>query len=353
MLNHSFGSMYLINPLSDPRWAPFVERHSAACAFHTEQWLRALSDTYGYTPFAITSCPPGTELTDAIAVCRVESWATGRRLVSLPFSDHCQPLVGSGTAIGEYIQWLMEVVRTEKYNFVELRPAAPALASSANSYNQSAAYYLHLLDTTPRLETIFNSFDKDSIQRKIRRAERERLRYDEGCSPEIIKTFYALLLRTRRRHQLPPQPIDWFYKLASAMGRSIQFRIARKDDVPVAAIITVKHRNSMIYKYGCSDERYHATGSMPFLFWRMIQEAKETSIPLVDFGRSDIDNPGLIRFKDQWGTCRTELKYYRFPPPASQRASFGPIVRAAKAILARTPDGMLRTVGRLVYRHIG
>jgi CelD/BcsL family acetyltransferase involved in cellulose biosynthesis len=345
--------MYIVDPLNDLRWAPFVERHAAACAFHTQGWLRALSLTYGYEPFAVTSSAPGRELTDAVPFCRIASWATGRRLVSLPFTDHCQPLVPPDASMGAVVEFLAELSRREKYKFFELRPAGPLDDAAVGDENRSAAYYIHWLDLTPSLEAIFSSFQKDSIQRKIRRADREGLQYEEGRSPEIIKKFYGLLVRTRRRHQLPPQPMEWFQNLASAMGEAIQFRIALKDDLPVAAIVTLTHRNSLIYKYGCSDERYHATGSMPFLFWRMIQEAKNASIPLVDFGRSDLDNPGLIRFKDQWGTRRTELTYYRFPAPSPARSSFGFAGRAAKAIFARLPDSLLALAGKKIYRHIG
>jgi Acetyltransferase (GNAT) domain len=345
--------MYLIEPLSDPRWASFVERHPAACALHTKEWLQALSATYGYKPFAVTSSPPGSELTDAIPVCRIESWATGRRLVSLPFTDHCQPLVPSGAAMDKHLGFLAELLETENYDFVEIRPASKLVDPLVKDENRSSQYFIHWLDTTPSLEKIFKTFHKDSIQRKVRRAEREGLQYEEGRSPEIIRKFYALLVRTRQRHQVPPQPIEWFQNLAQTMGESIQFRIALKDALPVAAVVTLQHRRAMTYKYGCSDERYHATGGMPFLFWRMIQDAKNASIPLVDFGRSDLDNPGLIRFKDQWGTHRTDLMYYRFPAPAPTRFSVGMARRAAKAVIGRLSPVTLKIVGRLIYRHIG
>ena len=37
----------------------------------------------------------GAELQSAIVFCRIRSGFTGARLVSLPFSDHCDPLVAS------------------------------------------------------------------------------------------------------------------------------------------------------------------------------------------------------------------------------------------------------------------
>lgn len=344
--------MYVIDPLSDPRWTPFVERHPQACAFHTAGWIRSLTVTYNYTAFAVTSTPPGSELTDGIPVCRVESWATGRRLVSLPFTDHCQPL-SSPEAIGEALRFLGEFARREQFKVLEVRPAGPFSDQPAWDENRSANFAIHWLDLSQSLEAIFNSLHKDSIQRKIRRAEREKLEYVEGRSSEIIDQFYTLLLRTRRRHQLPPQPKNWFHNLARELGGTIQFRIAQKASAPIAAIVTLTHPNSVIYKYGCSDERYHSTGSMPFLFWRLIQEAKGSGTPLLDFGRSDLDNPGLIRFKDQWGTRRTDLVYYRFPAPQRKGSSTRPGAGFAKAVFARLPDGLLEVAGRMIYRHIG
>jgi hypothetical protein len=343
--------MYMIAPLSDARWTKFVEQHVDACAFHTSRWLRALSVTYGYEPIAVTCCAPADELTDALPLCRIASWATGRRLVSLPFTDHCQPLLDSDDRLREVIACIRELKEKEKYRFVELRPARPLVGFEEG--NRSATYCIHWLDLDPTLESIFASFQKDSIQRKIRRADRENLQYEEGRSEEIISKFYRLMLLTRRRHQLPPQPIEWFRNLAQCLGESIQFRLASKDGVPVAAIVTLSHRNSMIYKYGCSDERYHATGSMPFLFWRMIQDAKNAGIPLVDFGRSDLDNLGLIRFKDQWGTRRTDLSYYRYPAPKGTQEESGVAERAAKAVFSHLPDSVLAIAGKLMYRHIG
>ncbi len=342
--------MHLIDPLRDPRWTQFVDTHPAACAFHSAAWMQALSSTYGYQPAAITSSPPDDALTDAIPFCRVESWATGRRLVSLPFTDHCEPLGFTGESRTAVTEFLTELAAKERYKYIELRPACVPVGDEKH---RSAQYATHWLDLTAPIETIFKSLDKDSIQRKVRRADREQLEYADGRSPEMIDSFYRLLIRTRRRHQLPPQPKTWFYKLAEIMGDSVQFRIASKDGTAIAAIVTLTHRNSIIYKYGCSDERYHATGSMPFLFWRSIEEAKTAGIPLMDFGRSDLDNPGLIRFKDQWGTRRTELTYYRFPAPTAEGGSSGLIRRAAKTIFARLPDRLLELVGTKIYRHMG
>ena len=77
--------VYRIDPLKDERWVRFVEEHPDASVFHTPAWLTALERTYGYEPVVFTTSPPDAELKNAIVFCRIESWLTGHRIVSLPF----------------------------------------------------------------------------------------------------------------------------------------------------------------------------------------------------------------------------------------------------------------------------
>jgi hypothetical protein len=84
---------YWIDPLKDNRWVDSVDRHPESSIFHTTEWLSALVRTYGFEPVAATSTEPGAALEDGIPLCRVRSIHKGNRIVSLPFSDHCQPLV--------------------------------------------------------------------------------------------------------------------------------------------------------------------------------------------------------------------------------------------------------------------
>ena len=88
-------TVHILDPLSDQRWPEFVRHHPNASAFHTAGWLRALRVTYGYEPVAFTTSAPSEELRNALLFCVVRSWLTGSRLVSLPFSDHCEPLIES------------------------------------------------------------------------------------------------------------------------------------------------------------------------------------------------------------------------------------------------------------------
>ncbi len=349
-----FGMMTisLINPLEDRRWQELIERHPCASVFHTRGWLEALQRTYGYQPFILTASGESAELKGGIAFCRVSSWLTGSRLVSVPFSDHCQPLVDDYSELKLFTEWARNYIDRENWRYAEFRPLTGA-SEQFSGLAASEAFWHHQLDLSPSLDKLFENLHHDSVQRKIRRAEREHLEYQAGCTTEFIDAFYRLQVATRRRHHLPPQPRAWFANLAECMKGKMQIRLTRKDGSAIAAIVTLQHRATVVYKYGCSDEQFHNLGGMPFLFWKMIEESKAAGIEAVDFGRSDVDQQGLIDFKDRFGTTRKNLTYYRYSrgqkslPLASAKSS------RLQHVFSILPDSLLTAAGNLLYRHLG
>ena len=346
--------VYQINPLTDVRWQQFTQRHPRASIFHSSGWLRALQLTYGYEPVAYTLSAPGTELTSAFVFSSVRSWATGRRLVSLPFSDHCEPLVDRDEDATEILNQISREASKSSYRFVEIRPqvSMAEVQGSDSSFGVSDTFILHRVDVRPTSEQLFRSFHKDCVQRKIRRAEKERLEYREGRSPELVDIFFELMLQTRRKHAVPPQPIDWFRNLANCLGDNLQIRVAMAGSEPAAAIITLKWNDTLIYKYGCSNAKFNNMGGTPLLFWKAIQSAKADNLSWFDLGRSDIDNEGLLAFKDHWSGIRTTLSYWRSPAPRpASSTNWGQ--RVGGHVVKRMPDSLLTLAGRILYKHIG
>jgi lipid II:glycine glycyltransferase (peptidoglycan interpeptide bridge formation enzyme) len=235
--------------------------------------------------------------------------------------------------------------------YIEIRPRSHQ-PEARTGFARCTAYSFHSLDLGKTTQELFRSFHKDCVQRKIRRAERESLHYEEGNSETLLRKFYDLLVITRRRQFFPPQPLSWFRQLIATFGSDLKIRLATKDGLPVASILTLVHKKTMIYKYGCSDERFHRFGGVAFLFWNAIQEAKGKGFEQFEMGRSDIDNTGLISFKEHWGSVGTELRYWRY---ASQPETTGS--NWEKSLLRKlvpiTPDSVLRTVGGLLYKHVG
>jgi hypothetical protein len=282
---------------------------------------------------------------------------SGRRLVSLPFSDYCEPLLNRA---GD-LQVLLEKVRADsdaaKLRYVEIRPQQ-SIATDIPGLQATAQYTLHRLNLCADLPTLFRGLHKDSVQRKIKRARREGLTCQAGASEAILDAFYDLLIVTRRRHGVPPQPKVWFRNLIECFGAALQICVAYKGPRPVAAMLTLRHKNTLYYKYGGSDARFNNLGSMHCLYWESIERAKALGIDTFDLGRSDLDQPGLITFKSRWGASLTNLTYFRFSHSGnpnhwfeSRRPTWK--TRFAKDLLANAPRYVLPKLGAILYRHIG
>jgi CelD/BcsL family acetyltransferase involved in cellulose biosynthesis len=345
------SKIFQLNPLADPRWSEMTTKHSKTSVFHSVEWLGALQKTYGYEPLVYTSTPPGAALSNALVFCRVNSWLTGRRLVSLPFSDHCEPLVDDVDELNELLTPALQELREGKIKYIDIRPLSSSFSDAADG---AESYFLHLLDLRPTLDELYKRLHGDSIRRKIQRAEREKLTLEAGSSEQMLADFYKLHVITRQRQQVPSHPLKWFRNVLACLGADAQIRIARKDGSAIASIFTLTHKQKMVYKYGCSDAHSHNLGGMQFLFWHLIRHSKEHGFVELDFGRSECTNTGLVTFKDRWGTKRQLITYLRYPPRqagAGQDPSL--IMKLGKKVFSHCPQGLLRLAGNLLYPHVG
>ena len=345
--------VHRLDPLSDPRWSELVQSHPDGGVFHTAGWMDALRRTYGYEPLAY-AIETQDRLVGGIPFCKVKSFITGSRLVSLPFSDHCQPLTRNEHDLDTLLLAAQADAKRDALKYVEIRPLffdEERLQAEANLV-KSNSVTVHKLDITRSESDLLRSFHKDCIRRRIERSGREDLRYEEGSSAELLDKFYKLLVVTRRRHGIPPQPFAWFQNLIECLGEKLKVCVLSKDATPIASIIILSFKNVITYKYGSSDDRFNSLGGSVLLLWRVMCRAKSAGFLEFDLGRSDYTTPGLITFKDRWGASRIPVDYYRSPGSAATHSSSdSSIVIACKRFITNVPDSMFIAIGRLLYRH--
>lgn len=347
---------YQIDPVQDPRWAELVERHAGASVFHSVPWLKALQHTYKYEPAAFTTSPPTGELKNGLVFCHVKSWLTGHRLVSLPFSDHCEPLFDSVEDVSFLIRYLQATVEREEWKYLEVRPVEVNFgkADNGSGFAPAANHFLHVVDLRPDLDEVFRNLDRDSVQRRVQRAQQAGLIEKCGISEDLLRDFYRLLILTRGRHHVPPPPYGWFQNLIHFIGNALEIRVAYDHETAIAAILTLRFRDVAYYKYGCSDVRFNNFGAMPWLLWNAIAAAKSQGAVEFDMGRTEDGNAGLLAFKNHWNPRPKRLVYWRYPDAsASLDSAEGWKMRVAKRAFSHMPSTLLSLTGKLLYRHIG
>ena len=83
-----------------------------------------------------------------LAACEIQSWLTGRRLVSMPFADHCQPLFADQGDCAAVVHALEEEVGRGRWKYIEVRPLARGF-DAAPDLVQSATFCFHWIAALP------------------------------------------------------------------------------------------------------------------------------------------------------------------------------------------------------------
>jgi lipid II:glycine glycyltransferase (peptidoglycan interpeptide bridge formation enzyme) len=243
----------------------------------------------------------------------------------------------------------------QNLRYLEIRPVNGNLGqmSETNGFRPAAMYFLHVLDLRRDSDEVFRSLDKDSVQRRIHRAQRAGLTEKCGRSDDLLREFYALFVMTRGRHRLPPMPYAWFRNLIQFHGKALEIRVAYRANTPISAILTLRSKHAVYYKYGCSDAQFNRFGATPWLLWRAITAAKLNGASEFDMGRTEQDNAGLLMFKNHWVSQPLRLVYWRFPDTSSLNSVNGWKLKMAKHLFSCMPDSLRTITGKFIYRHIG
>ncbi len=337
-----------LDPLIDPAWRDLVWRDPRATAFHTPEWMDALRRTYGFAP--IVYATRRDELHGAIPFCLIASWLTGRRLVSLPFSDHCEPLVEDHSQLAAILDDVAFDARMNEWRYVQLRPRS--VGGTVDGFERDESNYLYAIDLQPQLDLLFRGIKRDNRE-DIRKADRRGLKCVVGRDDALVRGYFRLHAMTRSTQGVPPQPYAWFQNLARCLGEMLEVHLLLQDDVPIAGLVAISFRDQLMVKYTASDPVRDRQGMGKSLLWKTIVRAKERGATTLDWGRCEPEHHGLAQFKERFGAVRTDLIYLRNPPAPADRHRPSWAARAAKYVVPRMPVTVLTAAGRVAYRHVG
>ncbi len=344
------GVVQRINPLENAKWDEMLPTHPDCSFFHGAAWARVLQETYGYAPSYFFSSG-GERVRALLPVVEVDSWLTGRRGVSLPFTDYCRPLVSDAMPFQELFQKTLDYGQIRGWKHLELRGGKGFLGSA----RASNMFYGHELSLVGDLEGLFASL-KGPVRRAIRKAEKLGLAVEVLKDLEAVRAFYELQCKTRKKHGLPPQPFRFFRKihehiLASEKGIVVLARQGRKA---VAGAVFFHAGEQAVYKYGASDETFQESRGNNLVIWEAIKWYANRGFKVLHLGRTSLANEGLRSFKLAWGAREEMIEYVSYDLKlrafvAGRDEAFGWYNRVFRVL----PIGASRLAGALLYRHVG
>jgi CelD/BcsL family acetyltransferase involved in cellulose biosynthesis len=326
----------------------FVDSMQNASIFHHSAWMNLIADCYGYHPFVVALCGEKGEITAGLPLMKVSSLLTGRRWVSLPFTDHCEPLSHDNVPPQALFEYLSELQTTYKVPRVELRAAIPY----EGQVHRDTTQVLHCLRLSSDAQAIRRKFHRTRVQQNIAKAEREGIRVRWAENKHDLDIFYELHLKTRHRLGVPVQPRRYFELLwQRIIDAGLGFiLLAYKDSVPIAGGVFLTYNATLVYKYGASDRDYSQFAANHMLLWTSIRWGCEHGYMLLDWGKADIGDLGLRAFKNGWGTQESILTYSVLSATPTSQPSDG-LFGISRALIRRAPRWVCRMTGEMLYRH--
>jgi hypothetical protein len=275
-----------------------------ATIYHTSAWHRFLTRTFGWRVHAIAVRDSRSRLVWCLPFVRKRRLGFKRVNVCLPLSNRIGP-VQQKEVLLEALPSLPKSVQPIE---IHERVSMPRM-------HHMVRHYVTELDLTKyeSLEELKRSFHKDSIQRKINKAEKcglKLIKSTAGCDFDI---FQMLQTETRRRQGSPMYPRHFFRNMWEELRADdlVHLHLAYMNGRPVSGIIFLHFRDTAAYGYGASvnNREVWQLGANQLTMWSAIRDAYEKGLARVDFGTSPISQPELRAYKEKWSAKSCELAY--------------------------------------------
>jgi hypothetical protein len=336
-----------LNPLNEPNWDERVLASGSTCVFHSRAWIQTLTESYGCEPVFLTRSRDA--LFDMlIPLMHVQSWATGRRGVSLPFSDNCQWIIPAGDSEAVF-ERLHEEGRLRRWRYLETRNGMHG-SKPAPVFER---LWHHELLLTPSASTLWQGL-KSEVHTALRKAQGAGVEVRFTHDLADLREFYRLHSLTRRNQGIPPQPWMFFERLyrnviVSGLG---EVGIAFQKGVTLASAIYFYFGHSALYKFGASDPRLLTLRANNALMWAAITRCAQMGFTELSLGRTDLTNEGLRRFKLGWGCRESPLDYFRYDYRLETfLKKTGKSAQWPHCFIRHSPLLLIKLVGKLLYPH--
>jgi len=350
-----------LSPEEQGEWDAFVTRHPLGLVYHLSSWQRVLENAFGHIRGRFLVLRDGDgQIQAGLPVYTVKSWLLGNRTVSVPFATMCDPLVSTKEEFSLLWPAIEDASGKQKSKRIEIRTRRINTDCMPGLLTASSRYKHHYLPLGPNTDALFRSFHESCVRRRVSKAKRASIVVEERQDEQSLRVFHAMLVATRRRLLLPPMPFTFFQAMYRCLGPDhAALYLAVHAGQPVAGILMLKFKDMWTMEY-TGDADNAPPGSNQLLAWDTIQRAKSSGAGFYSFGRTSLDNEGLLDYKRRWATVEEDLTDFTSPPSPqlaqgdeAPRAGNRTLYATAKRLLRYAPAPVQKSFGDFCYRHLG
>lgn len=338
------GTLVEVDVRSDPRWASLI-RAPGSDVFHTPAWASVLRDTYEFDVRAAVLVDGAGLPRAGLPFVAVDD-VRGNRVVSLPFSDFCDPLVSDARHWDRLVSALPLADTPVRLRCLRTRPP-----DGDDRWRSTGALAWHRVDTTRSPADMWNDIHP-SARRAIRKAQAAGVIVSEAVGEEDLRAFFHMHVRVRKyKYGLLAQPYAFFASIWEHFiaPRNGHLLLAKVGSEVVGGVMYLKWNDTIYYKFNASRVSDLDVRPNDLIVWEGLLLAHEEGLRWLDFGVSDFDQEGLIRYKQKYATEQGEVVTLSGGPYLIDRA--GPLLGQVTALLVdpSVPDVLTEQAGDQLY----
>jgi hypothetical protein len=283
-----------------------IAHHPLNSLFSSQCWTEAVARTYGFKISA--SMRNDTAADEAILFTQLSD-LKGERVICGPFSDYCDPLTSDVETWRKLVAPLISLGVP-----ITLRCLRNQLPAQDERFVKVGEAAWHGIDLARPEGEIWAGFC-GSARQNIRKAQRNGIKIRASQQLHELQVFYVMHTHVRKsKYRLLPQPFAFFEHLHASFAESggLTVLLAEVDGAPVAGTVFLEYGDTLYYKFNASVE--HGMCPNDLLVWEGIRIGQRRGLKLLDFGASDLNQPGLLRYKRKFATIERRILRLRFEP---------------------------------------
>lgn len=332
------------------RWDNFVHAHADGTFFHLSGWFRVLRDGLGHKPWYLMATQAGN-VVGVLPLAQVKSLLFGHHLSGLPFCVYGGPLAANESIETALLLAAKKLAQQQEVDDLEIRSAKPFLSEKSGEWLQKDLYF-----TFRRALSDDSEVNLKAIPRKqramVRKAVAANLHHTIDTDWQDFLYCYDTSVRNLGT---PAFPRTYFKVLKEVFGAYIDILTVRLDQQPISSVLSFYYKDEVLPYYGGGNERARVLAANDYMYWQLMEHAREKGVKTFDFGRSK-QGTGAFAFKKNWGFEPQALPYHYHLVRAKSMPEINPNNPKYALLITvwkKLPLSVSRMLGPLISRYVG
>jgi CelD/BcsL family acetyltransferase involved in cellulose biosynthesis len=342
------NAIHPVDPRTDRRWRQLAGG-SAGSLFTSPPWIQAVCDSYGFTPEARLSVSGSGDPVGGFAWVAVDD-IRGERIAALPFCDRADPMLATATGWPGLAD---DVLATGIPLTLRCFSDNPAAADPRLRQVGEAAWHGTPLDCTE--DELYTRISSTS-RRNLKAADRNGVKVLASTELDAVHEFHRLHVRLRKnKYRLLAQPLEFFERIWQQFspGDNVVTLLSEVDGEIAAGAMYLVWGDRLYYKFGASLSEYLPMRPNDALYWAACKLGLSRGLASVDWGISDLDQPGLVSYKRKWASEERRVVTLRGGQDPKPKSEVGAMLGELTRLFTEesVPDDISTKAGALLYRH--